>query len=157
MRPCHTMKQTITNCRGRRPRRPAVTDKLPGTMCRERRLAVPRLLAICTAGEGTPPSAFPAEFGSCLSYRNQRADNIRPYGSFLDCCIVMVGRRGRRPIQAVCSGNKNGGTKKTGCQRQPLNYNYLFCIYASIAAAAFLPAPIARITVAAPVTASPPA
>ena len=34
---------------------------------------------------------------------------------------------------------------------------YLFCMYSSIAAAAFLPAPIARITVAAPVTASPPA
>ena len=90
MRPCHTTKQTITNCRGRHTRRPAVTDKLPGTMCRERRLAVPRLLAICTAGEGTPRAAFPTEFGSCLSYRNQRADNIRPYGSFLDCCIVMV-------------------------------------------------------------------
>ncbi len=34
---------------------------------------------------------------------------------------------------------------------------YLFMRYSSMAAAAFLPAPIARITVAAPVTASPPA
>ena len=34
---------------------------------------------------------------------------------------------------------------------------YLFFRYSSIAAAAFLPAPMARITVAAPVTASPPA
>ena len=39
------------------------------------------------------------------------------------------------------------------------NKNYLFLVwmYSSIAAAAVLPAPIARITVAAPVTASPPA
>lgn len=38
-----------------------------------------------------------------------------------------------------------------------VNLNYLFDKYSSIAAAAFLPAPIASITVAAPVTASPPA
>ncbi len=37
------------------------------------------------------------------------------------------------------------------------NYLFLFLMYSSIAAAARLPAPIARITVAAPVTASPPA
>ena len=39
----------------------------------------------------------------------------------------------------------------------PNLFAYLFIIYSSIAAAAVLPAPIARITVAAPVTASPPA
>ena len=38
-----------------------------------------------------------------------------------------------------------------------LKKDYLFFRYSSMAAAAFLPAPIARITVAAPVTASPPA
>ena len=37
------------------------------------------------------------------------------------------------------------------------NYLFLFLMYSSIAAAARLPAPMARITVAAPVTASPPA
>ena len=40
---------------------------------------------------------------------------------------------------------------------QNKNYLFLFRMYSSIAAAAVLPAPIARITVAAPVTASPPA
>lgn len=40
---------------------------------------------------------------------------------------------------------------------QNKNYLFLFWMYSSIAAAAVLPAPIARITVAAPVTASPPA
>lgn len=36
-------------------------------------------------------------------------------------------------------------------------FSYLFWIYSSIPAAAVFPAPMARITVAAPVTASPPA
>ena len=40
---------------------------------------------------------------------------------------------------------------------QNKNHLFLFWMYSSIAAAAVLPAPIARITVAAPVTASPPA
>ncbi len=39
----------------------------------------------------------------------------------------------------------------------PKPYNYLLLRYSSIPFAAALPAPIARITVAAPVTASPPA
>ncbi len=39
----------------------------------------------------------------------------------------------------------------------PKVLGYLFFKYSSIAAAAFFPAPMARITVAAPVTASPPA
>lgn len=64
----------------------------------------------------------------------------------------------REKLQTACPYVLIDALNLLSTNREGQSKNYLlFLMYSSIAFAACLPAPIARITVAAPVTASPPA
>ena len=89
--------------------------------------------------------------------RGSQEGDKKPFGVLSPFCLRRQTAAPPRPWDTASAEGKKEKALPCGRTIGHKDHLFLFLMYSSIAAAALLPAPMARITVAAPVTASPPA